>query len=134
MNIKIEFQCGGLCTIRCCAQRKGTLLKIDWLDTVCGVKSDTGNDVIYTDVYDARGNIIAHDFNKGNLSALIAELTFELPQSLSSDRKFLEKIDLLDFPGARSREKFKEADIHTVCRKCCVEVRWRTYLISIPVP
>lgn len=72
-------------------REKGTLLKIDWLDTVCGVKSDTGNDVIYTDVYDARGNIIAHDFNKGNLSALIAELTFELPQSLASDRKFLEK-------------------------------------------
>lgn len=98
-------------------REKGTLLKIDWLDTVCGVKSDTGNDVIYTDVYDARGNIIAHDFNKGNLSALIAELTFELPQSLASDRKFLEKIDLLDFPGARSREKFKEADIHTVLPK-----------------
>lgn len=68
-------------------REKGTLLKIDWLDTVCGVKSDTGNDVIYTDVYDARGNIIAHDFNKGNLSALIAELTFELPQSLAGDRK-----------------------------------------------
>lgn len=98
-------------------REKGTLLKIDWLDTVCGIKADTGNDVIYTDVYDVRGNIIAHDFNKGNLSALIAELTFELPASLAGERKFLEKIDLLDFPGARSREKFKEADIHTVLPK-----------------
>lgn len=98
-------------------REKGTLLKIDWLDTVCGIKADTGNDAIYTDVYDVRGNIIAHDFNKGNLSALIAELTFELPASLAGERKFLEKIDLLDFPGARSREKFKEADIHTVLPK-----------------
>lgn len=98
-------------------REKGTLLKIDWLDTVCGLKADTGNDVIYTDVYDIKGNIIAHDFNKGNLSALIAELTFELPASLAGERKFLEKIDLLDFPGARSREKFKEADIHTVLPK-----------------
>ena len=98
-------------------REKGTLLKIDWLDTVCGIKVDTWNDVIYTDVYDVRGNIIAHDFNKGNLSALIAELTFELPASLAGERKFLEKIDLLDFPGARSREKFKEADIHTVLPK-----------------
>lgn len=98
-------------------REKGTLLKIDWLDTVCGIKADTGNNVIYTDIYDARGNVIAHDFNKGNLSALIAELTFELPATLASDRKFLEKIDLLDFPGARSREKFKEADIHTVLPK-----------------
>ena len=98
-------------------REKGTLLKIDWLDTVCGMKTDTGNDVINTDVYDVRGKLIAHDFNKGNLSALIAELTFELPASLAGERKFLEKIDLLDFPGARSREKFKEADIHTVLPK-----------------
>lgn len=113
---------------------KGTLLKIDWLDTVCGVKSDTGNDVIYTDVYDARGNIIAHDFNKGNLSALIAELTFELPQSLASDRKFLEKIDLLDFLERVHVKSSKRLIFIPFCRKCCVEVRWRTYLISIPVP
>ena len=98
-------------------REKGTLLKIDWLDTVCGIKADSGNDVICTDVYDVSGNVIAHDFNKGNLSALIAELTFELPATLASDRKFLDKIDLLDFPGARSREKFKEADIHTVLPK-----------------
>lgn len=98
-------------------REKGTLLKIDWLDTVCGIKADTGNDVIYTDVYDVRGNVIAHDFNKGNLSALIAELTFELPATLANDRKFLEKIDLLDFPGARTREKIKEAEIHTVLPK-----------------
>ena len=98
-------------------REKGTLLKIDWLDTVCGIKADTGKDVIYTNVYDAKGNVIAHDFNKGNLSALIAELTFEIPSSLAKERKFLKKIDLLDFPGARSREKFKEADIHTVLPK-----------------
>jgi hypothetical protein len=98
-------------------REKGTLLKIDWLDTVCDIKADTGNDIIYTDVYDIKGNVIAHDFNKGNLSALIAELTFELPATLASERRFLEKIDLLDFPGARSREKFKEADIHTVLPK-----------------
>ena len=98
-------------------RQKGTLLKIDWLDTVCGTKADTGNDVIYTNVYDAGGHVIARNFNKGNLSALIAELTFELPATLAGDRKFLEKIDLLDFPGARSREKFKEADICTVLPK-----------------
>lgn len=96
---------------------KGTLLKIEWLDTVCGIQADTGKDVIYTDVYDAQGNIIAHDFNKGNLSALIAELTFQLPEQLAENRKFLKSIDLLDFPGARSREKYKEADIHTVLPK-----------------
>ena len=96
---------------------KGTILKIEWLDTVCGVNIDTGRDIIYTDVYDNKGNVIAHDFGKGNLSALIAELTFELPESIASERKFLNKLDLLDFPGARSREKFKENEIHTVLPK-----------------
>ncbi len=98
-------------------REKGTLLKIEWLDTVCGVQIDTGKDEIYTDVYDKNGNILAHDFSKGNLSALIAELTFELPSSIASERRFLEKIDLLDFPGARSREKYKEQDIATVLPK-----------------
>ena len=98
-------------------REKGSLLKIDWLDTVCGIKTDTGNDVIYTDVYDEKGNVIARDFNKGNLSALIAELTFEIPSLLADERKFLKKLDLLDFPGARSREKFKESDINTVLPK-----------------
>jgi hypothetical protein len=60
-------------------REKGTILKIEWLDTVCGVNNDTGRDNIYTDIYDQNGNVIAHDFNKGSLSALIAELTFELP-------------------------------------------------------
>ena len=98
-------------------REKGTILKIEWLDTVCGVNIDTGRDIIYTDVYDKTGNIIAQNFGKGNLSALISELTFELPESIAKDRKFLNKIDLLDFPGARSREKFKENEIHTVLPK-----------------
>lgn len=97
--------------------KKGTLLKINWLDTVCGVKIDTGNDELYTDVYDAEGHLLAQNFNKGDLSALIAELTFVLPESLAKDRKFLNDMDLLDFPGARSREKYKEKEITTVLSK-----------------
>ena len=98
-------------------REKGTLLKIEWLDTVCGVQIDTGKDDIYTDVYDKHGNLLIKNFHKGNLSALIAEITFELPMSLAIDRPFLHKMDLLDFPGARSREKFKEQEIHTVLPK-----------------
>lgn len=96
---------------------KGTLLKIEWLDTVCGVKIDTGNDVISTDVYDSNGQLLTSNFHKGELSALIAELTFELPESLANDRHFLKEMDLLDFPGARSREKYKEREITSVLPK-----------------
>ncbi len=114
---KLDFNTEVYVPFRAVLRANGTLLKIDWLDTVCGIKNDTGNDIIYTDVYNSKGNIIAHDFNKGNLSALIAELTFELPTSLAKERKFLKRIDLLDFPGARSREKYKEAEIHSVLPK-----------------
>lgn len=93
---------------------KGTLLKIEWLDNVCGIQKDMGNDEIYTDVYDINGQLLASNFNKGDLSALIAELTFELPERLAEQRPFLKEMDLLDFPGARSREKFKESEISKV--------------------
>lgn len=114
---KLNFQTEVYVPFSAVLREKGTLLKIEWLDTVCGVNTDTSNDEIYTDVLDVNGNVIAHDFSKGNLSALIAELTFEIPEELARERKFLKKMDLLDFPGARSREKYKEADILTVLPK-----------------
>ena len=114
---KLNFQTDIYVPFSAVLRDKGTLLKIEWLDSVCGVQIDTGKDEIYTDVYDTHGNILARDFHKGNLSALIAELTFELPASLAEDRKFLHKLDLLDFPGARSREKYKEQEIRTVLPK-----------------
>jgi len=93
---------------------KGTLLKIDWLDSVCGIHKEKTEDILYTDVLDANGQIIATDFSKAYLSALIGELTFVLPEEIANERKFLKKIDLLDFPGARSREKIKEQQLSEV--------------------
>lgn len=96
---------------------KGTLLKIQWLDSVCGVQTDTGADVLYTDVFDREGRLVASNFGKGELSALIAELSFELPSDIAIERPFLREMDLLDFPGARSREKYKEKEIGSVLPK-----------------
>jgi hypothetical protein len=42
------------------------------------------------------------------MSALIAELSFTISVENVNDKPFLQKIDLLDFPGARSREELKE--------------------------
>lgn len=77
------------------------------MDSVCGLKHETETDVLVTDVYNAKGQLLSSNFNKSTLSALIAELTFVLPKQIAENRQFLNKIDLLDFPGARSREKFK---------------------------
>lgn len=116
---------------------KGTLLKIDWLDSVCGIHKESNNDVLYTDVYDKNGNIIAKDFSKAYLSALIGELTFVLPEEIATERKFLKKIDLLDFPGARSREKIKEEQVGemlpTILRRGKVAYLFNKYSRSLKI-
>lgn len=96
-------------------RKKGTLLKIEWLDSVCGMTPELSpGEEAYTDIYDENANLIARDFDKGELSALIAEISFEIPESLAEARPFLKKMDLLDFPGARSREKLNEQDLADV--------------------
>lgn len=116
---------------------KGTLLKIDWLDSVCGIHKETTDDVLYTDVYDANENIIAKDFSKAYLSALIGELTFVLPEEIAAERKFLKKIDLLDFPGARSREKINEQQLGevlpTILRRGKVAYLFNKYSRSLKI-
>ena len=114
---KLDFQQEVYVPFDAVLRTRGTLLKIEWLDTVCGVQIDTGTDDVYTDVYDVNGHLLSSNFSKGELSALIAELTFELPESIAQERKFLKEMDLLDFPGARSREKYKEKEIATVLPK-----------------
>jgi hypothetical protein len=48
----------------------------------------------------------------GVLAALTKELVFSVPDSLVHDKPFLEKSDLLDFPGARSRLSLEYEDIN----------------------
>ena len=112
---KINFETEVYVPFDAVLRKKGTLLKIEWLDTVCGLSPELSpGEEAYTDVYDASGNLLSRDFNKGELSALISEISFEIPESLSEARPFLKKMDLLDFPGARSREKLNEKDLAEV--------------------
>lgn len=111
---KIDFRTEIYIPFDAVLREKGTLLKIEWLDYVCGMNVDTGKDELYTDIYSSDGRIIAKDFKKAYLSALIEELTFVLPEEIANDRKFLKKLDLLDFPGARSREEFCSDSIKSV--------------------
>ena len=89
-------------------REKGTLLKIEWLNLACGMEENVGQDITTTDVLDASNRLVAKDYSKASLSALIAELTFSISVDNVAEKRFLEKIDLLDFPGARSREELRE--------------------------
>ena len=115
---KIDFQENIFVPFDAIVRSKGTLLKIEWLDYVCGnAPEHISGEELSTDIYGTDGKLIASRFPKGDLSALIAELTFVLPDDLIEDRQFLKKLDLLDFPGARSREKYKEKEISAVLPK-----------------
>jgi ribosomal 50S subunit-associated protein YjgA (DUF615 family) len=95
--------------------KHGTLLDVTRLKEIYfnhdGVlreyKADT--DVIYS--YD--GLECEASVNKSCLCALSAEIIFSLPDSLLENKTFLNKSDLLDFPGARSRLSIPENRIET---------------------
>ena len=96
-------------------RKNGTLLKIQWLDLVCGENGKPDDyPILTTDVYDANGELIARDYSKAFLSACSAEITFVLPVTIATERKFLNNIDLLDFPGARSRLNVPEVEVASV--------------------
>lgn len=96
-------------------RRNGTLLQIQWLDLICGKENkEIDLPVLTTDVYDETGNLIASDFSKAFLSALTAEITLHINDKIVAQRPFLKHIDLLDFPGARSRLQKIEGDLEFV--------------------
>lgn len=134
---KLNFQTTVYVPFKAVLASQGTILKIDWLDTVCGLDIDYGKDNAFTDVFDEDGNLIASQFGKGYLSALIAELTFVLPKSIANERKFLEKLDLLDFPGARSRGDYDEEQIKgvlpTILRRGKVAYLFNKYVRSLQI-
>lgn len=50
----------------------------------------------------------ATEVDKSFLSALIAELCFQLPEELVASHAFLRDLDILDFPGARRPEQIQQ--------------------------
>lgn len=95
-------------------RKHGTLLDIQWLDAIMNndckrvFSEEESNFKQTTQIKDLKGNVLCNDFLKSILSALIREVVFTLPQGVSSERPFLNDIDLLDFPGARSRLQIRE--------------------------
>ena len=52
-----------------------------------------------------------YEIDNSFLSALTAELVFQIPEELTSNKSFIKNSDLLDFPGARSRLAIENEDI-----------------------
>lgn len=92
-------------------RNKGTILKVSWLDIVVRPGESLDDYERYCAIHDSTGGELASDFDKAILSALTAELTFVLPPGTKEDKPFLERLDLLDFPGSRRRESIREQDL-----------------------
>lgn len=94
-------------------REKGTLLEVDRLDEIYNeYKGPNKNYCKDTQVYFYNNdieNIIT--FSKPYLCALTSELVFNLPETIITQKPFLDKTDLLDFPGTRRPESTEENKI-----------------------
>lgn len=107
---KIKFQSNIYIPFSAVLFSKGTILDIRWLDLVLegGVLDNNPSYESTITIYNEKGQPLCEDFGKAILAALIAEITFYLPGEIKKDRPFLQQMDLLDFPGARSRSSVEE--------------------------
>jgi len=100
---KLSFVCEILLPIEAVLYAKGTILDVKRLREIYSQPDRIEpNFVENTKVYLPDFNREV-EFKKSFLCALVAEIVFSLPSSLTKEKDFLSHIDLLDFPGARAR-------------------------------
>jgi hypothetical protein len=92
---------------------KGTLLEVDRLDEIYHeYKGPNKNHCKETNVCFIDHNLEKIvTFPKSYLCALTSELIFILPEKIIQQKPFLDKTDLLDFPGTRRPESTEENNI-----------------------
>lgn len=114
-------------------RRKGTLLDVARLDEIYGKPETVSSE------YEPETEVkLSYDgspirVKKSYLSALVAELCFILPKQLVENHPFLEKLDILDFPGARRPEQMKQSllgegkNLSTILRRGKVSYLFNKY-------
>ena len=93
----------------------GTLLEVARLTEISNKPNNiVSNFLPDTEIFfiNKNGQNIEKSVSKAYLCAMAAELVFKLPKELIETKPFLEKTDLLDFPGARARMENYEDDIN----------------------
>lgn len=85
----------------------GTILQVDRLFELFGITEFANGDKVQKarvpnmDVWTGEGSV---SVTKSAFCALAAELVLKIADDLEEEKPFLSKLDILDFPGARSRE------------------------------
>lgn len=92
----------------------GTLLQVDRIYELFEVgQTNDGRTVEHARITDMEvwcGSTAVH-IPKSAFCALAAELVFKVDNEIAEEKVFLNQLDIMDFPGARSREKLDEAVI-----------------------
>lgn len=92
-------------------KRKGSLLDVARLDEMYNPEPENAPTDYSPTLHVALSNGQSIEVHKSFFSALIAELDFVLPEQLSSTHAFLNKLDILDFPGARRPEQMAQSKL-----------------------
>lgn len=111
----------------------GTILSVDRIREFFGLtKTDNGEEVRSAEVPDmkvwtAEG---IRTVKKSEFTSVTAEVVLEVPDDVASEKNFLNNLDILDFPGARTRENTDEKEINPD-RACNMVLRGRVaYLFN----
>ncbi len=112
---KINFISVCYCGYEAVLRKYGTLLDVNRLHQINNDKSHADASEVYKPNVDILYSVDTasynHSINKSYLCALTAELIFKLDDDLQNSKAFLNRLDLLDFPGARARKELKEDTI-----------------------
>ena len=111
----------------------GTILSVDRIREFFGLtKTDKGEELRVAAVPDMKvwtpeG---VRNVKKSEFTSVTAEVVLEVPDDVAVEKSFLKNLDILDFPGARTRENTDEKEI-TADRACNMVLRGRVaYLFN----
>lgn len=111
---------------------KGTILSVDRIKEFFGLDNVGGKEVEKAaeplmQVYTKSG---VKEVKKSEFTSIAAEVVLQIPEQVAQTKAFLRNLDILDFPGARSRENMDEHDINAE-RACTMVLRGRVaYLFN----
>jgi hypothetical protein len=113
---KLNFRHEVFISMDAVLRKYGTLLAVDRIYELFDLSVIEGKETIQVRKAEVPDIVVLSGeqeitVRKSAFCALAAELTFQIDERLAEEKTFLKYIDLLDFPGARSRERFGEQDI-----------------------
>ncbi|MFK8272619.1 virulence factor SrfC family protein [Capnocytophaga canimorsus] len=130
---KLNFQRDVYTNIDAILRVNGTILQVNRIYELFGVKKlDDGRIVEEAKIPTMKVWLGTYEVevNKSEFCALASELVLKVEDHLEEEKEFMKSLDIMDFPGARSREKLDE-NIITQSKSCVLLLRGKVaYLFN----